>query len=169
MTLGYNINYLLKVFSAINQTTNLILLITLFAALMVVILSIVISQSIVKPVQEITHAASLLALGDVNLAITLHSKDEIGRMADAFRAMIQYLQTAAGVAKRLASGDLTTKVVVVSDQDVLGQAFTEMTDTMHASISDITANANLLNEVSSQLALPASQAYKATSQIATTI
>ena len=96
-----------------------------------VLVGLIISRGIVKPVTVMVGVARQIAAGDVSQKIELHSTDEIGQLADAFRTMIVSLQNIAGTAKKMAARDLTQEVNPQSGQDVLGVAFKDMKFTRH--------------------------------------
>ncbi len=59
--------------------------------LLAIIIAIVLTQGIVKPMNKIREAASNVAAGNININIDYQSKDEIGNLADAFRQVIGVL------------------------------------------------------------------------------
>jgi methyl-accepting chemotaxis protein len=93
-----------------------------------VTLGVFISRLISKPVNKMVEAANKLALGDVNVNIEIHSKDEIGSLADSFDKMIANIRNQALTAERMAAGDLTIEVEVRSENDLLGKKLAEMVD-----------------------------------------
>ncbi len=93
-----------------------------------VTLGVFISRLISKPVNKMVEAANKLALGDVNVNIEIHSKDEIGSLADSFDKMIANIRNQALTAERMAAGDLTIEVEVRSENDLLGIKLAEMVD-----------------------------------------
>ncbi|MEE8389444.1 MAG: methyl-accepting chemotaxis protein, partial [Anaerolineae bacterium] len=90
------------------------------------IVGVVLTRSITKPVNLVTDVAGKIASGDVNQTIDYQSGDEIGMLADAFRRMIAYIQEMADAADHLAQGDLEVSVTPQSEEDVLGNAFAQM-------------------------------------------
>ena len=61
--------------------------------------------------------------GDFNFQIEHHSYDEIGRMADSMREMIETQREKVEFAKSIAEGNLSVKPQVKSEKDILGKAF----------------------------------------------
>ncbi|MCB0155628.1 MAG: HAMP domain-containing protein, partial [Anaerolineae bacterium] len=66
------------------------------------------SGSIARPLQRVTEVARSLATGNLDHTVEVKSRDEVGRLADAFQQMIAYLKEMAEAADRIAQGDLTT-------------------------------------------------------------
>ena len=61
--------------------------------LIILVLSVYIVRSIIKPIQEIEQAADRMADGDLDVEIQYQSKDELGMLADSMRQMISVLRS----------------------------------------------------------------------------
>ncbi len=73
------------------------------ALLITVILSFYLTRSITKPLREIEKSAEKIVDGDFEIAISYKSRDELGRLADAFRKMAETLKDVVTDASRLLS------------------------------------------------------------------
>lgn len=71
------------------------------ALLITVILSLYLTRSITKPLREIEKSAEKIVDGDFEIAISYKSRDELGRLADAFRKMAETLKDVVTDASRL--------------------------------------------------------------------
>ncbi len=129
-----------EAFAEATYMRNLMLAVIGGAVLIVVVIGFLVARSISKPIRTVANTATRLAVGDVNQTVEVHSRDEIGQMADAFRQMITYQQQMAATADRLAEGDVSANITPQSDQDVLGKAFTQMI----AYLQQMAATANRL-------------------------
>jgi methyl-accepting chemotaxis protein len=98
-------------------------LIGLLIAFMGSLVFSVIASRIVTPIRTLQLAAQKIARGDPNVVVDISSNDEIGRLADSFRELIGYFKDVAAAAEAINKGDLSSKVVVKSDQDVLSKNF----------------------------------------------
>jgi methyl-accepting chemotaxis protein len=125
--------------------------------------------SITSPMKKITQIMELLALGDLEVSIDIHSKDEVGDMARSSQKMIDYLQRMAQTSQQIAGGDLTVEVMPFSDRDVLGNAFHQMVAYLSTAIGQVSESAISLGSASEQLASAAAQAGQATTQISKTV
>ncbi|MEW5960540.1 MAG: methyl-accepting chemotaxis protein, partial [Chloroflexota bacterium] len=152
--------------AAATHLRNIILLVVLVVAGVVGTAALFVARGLARPILAIAGAARQLASGDVNQQIEVKSRDEIGDMADAFRAMIAYQQQMAAAANHLAQGDLTITVRPLSAQDTLGQAFSRMIASLRALVGQVIDNANGVSAAANQLASSADQAGQATQQIA---
>ncbi len=100
-----------------------------FVSLAIVALLLAVQFSVTGRVSrtlgELTEVASAVADGDVDHLVTHRSGDETGRLADAFRGMIDYLRAAAGAADALAGGDLSVDVQPRSEKDALSRSIAQ--------------------------------------------
>ena len=94
-------------------------------------------RSIIGAMQTLSTAATEIARGRLEQHIDITSQDEIGTLAGAFREMLEYIGGVARAADRLAAGDLTSKVTVRSEHDVLSKSINDATDTMQGMVSEI--------------------------------
>jgi methyl-accepting chemotaxis protein len=117
--------------------------------------------------QNMAGAATHLAQGDVAVAVTPQSSQDI--LGHAFTQMIAYQQRVAGAATRLAEGDVTMTITPHSDKDVLGNAFSQMIANLRTLISQVQESAAQVAEASQQLNTAAEQAGQAGQQVSTSI
>jgi methyl-accepting chemotaxis protein len=124
------------------QKALYIMIITIVVGIIIAVaLGIVISRIISVPVNRMKDAANQLALGDVNVDIDVHTKDEIGSLADSMKEMIANTRAQAQAAERIADGDLTVNIAVRSDKDLLGKMMSDLVDRNNEVLSNI-ANAS---------------------------
>ncbi len=149
-----------------SDSALILLIVSAIGLVLSIALGLVISNSITKPLQKVMDVAqqmaevdlqtlatefNMMAQGDLtrNLIITsqmidLSSKDETGKLAQAFNTIITRLQEA-------------------------GEAFQKMSSNLHNTIGLVATSAAAVGSASTQLASTANQAGLATSQIATTV
>ncbi len=137
-----------------NNATIMMLAVVFAGMLLAVILGITISKIISKPVNQIANAAQQLAAGDLNISVEVTSKDEVGKLAEAFGMMIdnlnEVLTNVASASEQVASGSKQ-----ISDSSLaLSQGATEQA----SSVEELTAS---LEEMSSQTKLNAQNANQA--------
>jgi methyl-accepting chemotaxis protein len=78
---------------------------------------------IAAPLEAMATAAERIAQGDVRQDVTYRSRDEVGRLAEAFRGTIGYIQEVARGAEALARGDLSSALTPRSERDELTRSF----------------------------------------------
>lgn len=137
-----------------NLTRYVIIVGTFAAVVLALVIAISITGMITKPIDQIKKIAEQVSAGNLDVAIDIHTKDEVGEMADAFRIMLDNLNEVMGsinlAAEQVASGSRQ-----VSDSSMaLSQGTTEQA----SSIEELTAS---LEEISSQTNINAGNANQA--------
>ncbi len=94
-------------------------------------------SSVISAMRKLSNTGRDIARGKIDLQVSIRSKDEIGELAEAFRGMIAYIGDVAHAADRLASGDLTAKVEVRSQHDVLSRSINGATETLQGVTGEI--------------------------------
>jgi len=122
--------------NAVQMVVNLIIVGVIMSLIGLAIL-FYISRSITAPIVEVTSISEKMALGIIDLDITYRSGDEIGKLADSFRSMIQNFATKTDISMALSNGDLNIQVPVASDKDVLGLAMSRMKEAITGMVTTI--------------------------------
>ncbi len=91
----------------------------LFCSAAAVVWGLWVVRSIVRPLEEMTRAASLIAKGDADQSVEHRSTDELGKLADALRSLIEYFRELSDRAEELARGELPEALESRSNRDVL--------------------------------------------------
>lgn len=90
------------------------------------------AKSIAFPLRDLKDAAGQMALGDPDVVIDYHARDEIGQLAEAMRQLVAATREEAEILTRISDGQFTDQVAARGDNDVLAKA-----------IAGIIANHNL--------------------------
>ena len=98
----------------------------------VTVMAFVIMRGVRNTVNEVTSAATSLALGDVRAHVPVNSTDEIGTMAESFNNMIDNIRSLAAAADAIGKGNYDTPVPIRSELDVLGQSLDRMKENLKA-------------------------------------
>jgi len=163
----------LKNSQAVVATVASVKTILLAASVLAIILSVLIAllsaRSITVPVRDIAFTAQKMALGDINQALAMDRKDEIGTLADSFQAMIVYLKGMAGTAEEIAEGDLRNQVTPKSDKDVLGNAFHKMIAGLRGIITEVKSGSDQTVTAAADIAAAAEQSARNNESAATAI
>ena len=98
--------------------------IALFAVsvLIGIILTAYLTKLIANPIEKIAQAANQLAVGDVDVSISVETKDEIGDLSDAFNFMVQEIGKQVKIVESISDGDLTVECEPRSDKDIMGNS-----------------------------------------------
>ncbi len=100
------------------------------------IFAFIITRGITSKLGIISRAADKIALGNSDLEISFKSSDEIGKLADSFRTMIQAQNNKAHAAQEIASGNVGIEIDVASDEDTLGKAMVTMKESVKALVNE---------------------------------
>ncbi len=115
------------------------------------ILGIYLSNLISKPINKMVRAAQQLAVGDINVEVDATTKDEVGKLAEAFGIMIGSIRRQAQAVEKLATGDLTVEVEVRSEQDLLGIKLSELIHKNNELLTNISMASDQVADGSKQI------------------
>ncbi len=101
-----------------------------FALALLAWLAVSTVRSITGAMRELSAAARGIAEGELDQRIAHEGTDELGQLAEAFRAMVGYIGGIAHAADRLVAGDLESRVSPRSAHDVLSQNMNRAADTL---------------------------------------
>jgi methyl-accepting chemotaxis protein len=82
-------------------------------------LGIGLTLTLTRPLREVTVAAKALAIGDASQDVKYESADELGQLAESFRAMTTTIRDRSDAAQKMSIGMLSVEVQPKSDKDVL--------------------------------------------------
>jgi methyl-accepting chemotaxis protein len=160
----------------VQDFTRVSVILLVVVAVVAGVASFVAATSISGGITLMTEVAAELAEGglaqgeqEAKVAATLKRSDELGRLAMAFRSMIDATAQMAQAAERVAEYDLTAEVQPRSDRDVLGKALYTMILNLRTAISSVRQGADGVSQSSATLAGSADSAGQATGQVAITI
>jgi signal transduction histidine kinase/CheY-like chemotaxis protein len=144
--------------STYESTRRIAIILSIAAAGFGLFIGFFLSRNMANAVRQVARAAKGLARGNLNQQIEVHSRDELGEMAEAFREMIAYQQEMARVANAIAQADLTQDVEPKEEHDLLGNAFQRMTRNLRTLVSEleeaIRAKSQFVSMVSHEIRTP---------------
>jgi len=150
----------------INQIITFILILSAVILFIVIVVTILFSRSISKPMANLSTLATEIGIGNFDVIIDkklLRAKDEIGALSKSFDSMIESLQYKGNMVEEVAKGNLTIDVKMASDKDVLGTSLIQMTDSLNNLLGQINQSVDQVNIGADQV----SQASQSLSQGAT--
>jgi methyl-accepting chemotaxis protein len=158
-----------EVLAPVNRLRNTLMLFGLAALLIVGGGVAFFAYRLTRPIQRVTEAAERVAEGATDVELDIHSKDEVGRMAVAFRSTVEYLREKADAAERIAAGDLTVEVQPRSEADTLGHAFRKLVEDLRGVVGRVASTAAGVSAASQQMAATSGEAGRAVGEIASAI
>ncbi len=93
-----------------NTLIGQIALVLLVGAVASVVLTVLITRRIVRPLKELNEAAQKIAEGDLSITLKQESKDEVGALTDSFQKTVAHLQQYINYINGLAYRDSLTSV-----------------------------------------------------------
>ncbi|MDF2513035.1 MAG: methyl-accepting chemotaxis sensory transducer [Herbinix sp.] len=108
------------------QSSITMIIVIVIGILIAIVLGVVISSIISNPIKKLVKAADQLAVGDIEVNLESNTKDEVGRLMESFDRMTASIREQALSAEKIADGDLTVKINVRSEHDLLGKKLAEM-------------------------------------------
>jgi len=102
-----------KYLASVNQS---LLIAALGGALIALVLGLFLARTLTRPTRELTAATRALARGDLQQQVTVHSKDELGELAQAFNQMSADLAHATQLRRQMTADiahDLRTPLTVI--------------------------------------------------------
>jgi len=126
-----------EAFSIIGTLAKSILFIAGFTIGIVILVSVILSKGITKPVERVIALMKTMADGHLPQIEELKqvtgpgSLEEMEALGKTFQEMTGYMRQMARVAESISRGNLQEELTPKSDRDVLGCAFKEMEDYLH--------------------------------------
>jgi methyl-accepting chemotaxis protein len=115
-------------------------------------LGLFISRSIANPLTQLAETAKHIALGDVNQEVRYRSGDEVGSLAEAFRAMIDAVNALTRDAFMLSDaavqGKLATRADASKHQGDYRKIVQGVNDTLNAVIGPLNVAADYVDQIS---------------------
>ena len=89
-------------------------------------------------------------------------KDELGAISRSFTRMIGYQKDIAGIAQKIANGDLTVEIELKGENDLASSALKQMIASLRSLIEGVQQSALAVQAASNELSSAADQAGQAT-------
>jgi len=156
---------------ALQKTEVLALVLTVSIILLGVLGGVVFVRGITRSLNRLVGLVKKVAMGDIlcaeksysssegvrSGAATEKKKDEIGQLLTEVEIMITSLKVKSELAQSIAEGDLTVKVNIASDKDILGQSLGKMVDKLSEVVSEGRLGAENVTAGSQQLSATTEQ------------
>lgn len=151
LTADVNAQFEATAVQEVNRTNLLMIIIGILVVLLTIGISAVIGGGITRPITDMVATAEKLAAGNIQVNVSLYSSDELGKLADAFRKMIAYIQEIATTANSIASNDLSQTIIPKSEDDALGNAFAQMVQNLRTTVNEVQNGVRDLSAASTEL------------------
>ncbi|MDM8550120.1 methyl-accepting chemotaxis protein [Desulfobacterales bacterium HSG2] len=102
----------------------------------------IMTRMIATPIYRCIDIAQAIAIGETDFDIKVTGRDEAGQLLAAMKKMTSNFRDTVRMAEQIAEGDLTAKVKILSDRDILGRSLARMVRRLREIISDVKTSAN---------------------------
>ncbi len=135
-----------------NDTKNTLIFSLLLSLFLILIFAWVIAKHISDPLDEISRLADQMATGAIAVKVPhLDRLDEVGTLARSFDKMVKYFESMAKDLAEISKRDLTVKVRVESEVDVIGNSLVNMVSKLRSVVTEIREGASVLGSSSSEI------------------
>ena len=140
------------------QTTrNVLIGVAVLALLLAIASAAWVMISIATGLKKINLMAKAVAVGDLDQHVEVNTNDEIKDVVVSVNVMTANLRNTAGLADKIAGGDLTVQPEPLSDKDKLGMALESMVERLRGVVGDAISAANNVSSGSQELSAAAEQ------------
>ncbi|HBI81068.1 MAG TPA: hypothetical protein DDY04_03745 [Bacteroidales bacterium] len=114
------------------KTFYVSLLVSIAGLLVIVIVLLIVSGNLTRPIKKITEILKRMAKGEVSeeLMVELSTGDEMEEMALALNTTIDGIDHKTTFANEIGKGNYSTSLELLSDKDVLGKSLIQMRDSL---------------------------------------
>lgn len=151
-------------------TNNIIIFGTVLALILAILIAVFIIKIIINPLVMIKEAALKISEGDTgNVTIDINGEDEVAEMANAFKSMIDRLNSMSVIAHKIGEGNLNVNVVKRSENDILGKALENMIFNLNKIMIDLRESTLSLNSATSQILATTTQVSSSASETSSAV
>ncbi|MCP4108512.1 MAG: HAMP domain-containing protein [Desulfobacteraceae bacterium] len=126
-----------------------------------------IATGIARPISKVVLLANAIAEGDLTHNVEADRKDETGQLLSTMNTMTSNLKATVGVAEQIAEGDLTARVQILSDKDILGKSLEQMSKRLYETVTNVRETADRVKFAASDVNSLAGKMASASQQLST--
>ena len=138
-------------------TRTLLIGASVIAVLIAIATAFWIALGISNGLRKIMTVAEAVAIGDLDQNVEIKTNDEIKDLVARINAMTGNLRNTAGIADRIADGDLTVMPQPLSDRDTLGLALERMVERLRGIVADALSASDNVSSGSQELSASSEQ------------
>src|ERR1044071_8523351 len=138
--------------SRYHTVRNLTIVLVTLLVVAGIVLALLLSNSIARPIVRMAESAKRGARGDVGDSLEFDARgDELGELSRSMNAMYGYLKSMVAAAERMADGDLSISIAPRSEEDAFGIAFSTMVRKLVEVIGEVRSSATSLSSAAGQV------------------
>ncbi len=146
-----------SVVDATGKVQKVMVSLTIAAVILSIIIAFFITRSITSPLNKAVHAADSVSVGDLTMEVEAKTTDETGQLLAAMRRMVDSQKGRAALADKIANGDLTVTVDILSEKDMLGKSLSKMVEKLSDIVADARSSAENVSSGSEELSSSSEQ------------
>lgn len=137
---------------------------------LLLIIGVLLTRNIARPLGQVSAAARRIALGDLEVELSSNSrKDEVGVLTEAFSGMSQSLAEMARAADQISGGDLTVELKPKSEKDLLRTSFVSMRDGLRQFTVDVQEAVGVFSSSAQEIVATIAQVASGATETATAV
>ena len=142
---------------------KMVILLSAVVLLLVAVITFFVSKGIAKPIEKLTAAAQKISEGDFDIELSVQTKDEIGKLANAFRLTIAQLENYQGYIDEISSAlhDIAKGDLRVALYKEYNGQFAKLKEGMQGLLSNLNTTMLEINHSSAQVHAGAEQVASA--------
>jgi methyl-accepting chemotaxis protein len=135
-----------------------------------ILFSLILARNLARPIVRMAESMREAAAGELGDRLEFDDRsDELGDLSRSINQTYIYLDEMAGVARGIASGDLTQRVAPRSERDTFGNAFSAMMQKLAQVLTEVRGSAGALNAAAGQVSSSSQTLSLGTNQQATSV
>jgi methyl-accepting chemotaxis protein len=139
-------------------------LVTLFVLLAVAVVTYFVSGGLAKSIKTVTGVAQEIAKGNFDVELAVKSKDEVGKLAEAFNRTVSsykgYIDEVSDALRKVSNGDLQ----VYLERDYIGE-FQKLESNLEVLLTDLSSTLGEINQASEQVYIGSDQVAQSAMQL----
>ena len=110
------------------------------------VMDMLLKRKILAPVLQAREAAEEMAGGNLDIELKIENDDEIGDLERAMESLRNVIREKARVAEKIAGGDLSVSIAILSEKDVLGRAMENMKSSLRSLLREASSLIEAMRE-----------------------
>jgi len=126
-----------ELFAALYSYRNNAIINTIIIIILIIAALYLIVGGITKSIKKLTIISNKLALGNTDVIIDIKSQDEVGKLAESFKKMVENTKEQATISKEIAEGNLDIFIKEKSEDDILSKSLNSVVSILKELVSGI--------------------------------
>ncbi|AWI05510.1 HAMP domain-containing methyl-accepting chemotaxis protein [Clostridium drakei] len=127
-----------KAQNSANKTMLMLIIIAVIAVVASILLGYYISNIISKPIKKLLKSADSISEGNLNISIDIHSKDEVGNLAQAFEKMVIAINSLVTDTNELVDAAVEGKLDVRADAAKHSGDYKKIVEGINKTLDEVT-------------------------------